>query len=137
MNGKNAINEMEEVEVHVEDIIYMPDLEHPLDRPYPFAYFVSIQNHTGEPVKIMGRKWVVTQQNGDVMVVEGEGVVGEYPQLKEGEHFSYQSYHTVSEDSIAEGAFFGVTKSGKRFYTRIPRFHMHVPPEENDSKAEN
>ncbi len=36
--------------------------------------------------------------------------------------FSYQSYHVIGCDSVAEGAFFGVTDDGAQVYTRIPPF---------------
>ena len=76
---------------------------------------------------IKGRKWVVTDAEGQRLVVEGDGVVGEYPRLEPGEHFSYNSYHTIGSDSVAEGAYFGITKDGEPVFTRIPHFEMRAP----------
>jgi ApaG protein len=53
--------------------------------------------------------------------------VGEFPRLDPGEHFSYNSYHTIGSDSVAEGAYFGVTADGGPVFTRIPRFEMRAP----------
>ena len=38
---------------------------------------------------------VVTDAGGETIVVEGDGVVGKFPRLEPGEHFSYNSYHTI------------------------------------------
>ena len=53
--------------------------------------------------------------------------MGKFPRLEPGEHFSYNSYHVIGSDSVAEGAFFGVTEDGAPVYTRVPRFTMQVP----------
>ena len=116
------------LEVTVDDVIYMPSLDAPDDRPFPFVYFISIRNNTSTPVTVQGRKWVVTDGDGQTMVVEGEGVVGQNPRLEPGETFSYNSYHTVRSDGQAEGALFGETDDGRRVFARIPPFRMRVPP---------
>ncbi len=54
----------------------MPMLEALLDRPYPFVYFITIDNQSVETVTIRGRKWVITDQADQKIVVEGDGVVG-------------------------------------------------------------
>ena len=63
----------------------------------------------------------------ETIVVEGDGVVGKFPRLETGEHFSYNSYHTIGADSAAEGAYIGVTEDGTPVLARIPRFEMKVP----------
>jgi ApaG protein len=70
---------------------------------------------------------VVTDSKDQRIVVEGDGVVGKFPRLTAGEKFSYNSYHTIGTDSVAEGSFFGVTEEGNRVFTRIPAFEMRVP----------
>jgi ApaG protein len=110
--------------VTVDKVVYMPDLEAPPDRPYPFAYYITIHNESDETVTIKGRKWVVTDDESNCMVVEGDGVVGKFPRLEPGDDFSYHSYHTINTDSVAEGAFFGVSEDGTPVLTRIPKFKM-------------
>src|SRR5450432_1021761 len=100
----------------------MPHLEAPADRPFPFVYFITIDNKSDETVTIKGRKWVVADEHGNHIVVEGDGVVGKFPRLAPGERFSYNSYHTIASDSLAEGAFIGVTDDGAAVLTRIPPF---------------
>lgn len=122
-----AIREFVELRVKVDDVVYMPSLDAPPEKPHPFVYFISIHNDSPVPVTIRGRKWVVRESNGEVVVVEGEGVVGQRPVIDPGGHFSYNSYHVVARAAVASGAFFGETAAGEWIYTRIPEFRMDVP----------
>ena len=120
------MKELEGLKVRVDDVVYMPTLEAPPEKPHPFVYFISIHNDSTERVTILGRKWVVTEGE-EKLVVEGEGVVGQKPNLAPGDHFSYNSYHVVAFDAVATGAFFGKTESGEQVFVRIPDFRMQVP----------
>lgn len=122
-----TIREFVELRVKVDDVVYMPSLDAPPEKPHPFVYFISIHNDSPLPVTIRGRKWVVREANGEVVVVEGEGVVGQTPVIEPGGHFSYNSYHVVARAAIASGAFFGETATGEWIYTRIPEFRLDVP----------
>lgn len=113
--------------VTVDRVTFMPNLDAPPERPFPFVYFITIHNDSDETVTIKGRKWVVADSQGDTIVVEGDGVVGKFPRLLPGEDFSYNSYHTIGSDSVAEGAFIGMTDEDKPVLTRIPKFEMKVP----------
>ncbi|CAN5314834.1 Co2+/Mg2+ efflux protein ApaG [soil metagenome] len=119
--------EIPEVKVTVNEVIYMPSLDAPGDRPHPFVYFLTIRNEGAEAVQILARKWVVEEDNGETIVVEGEGLVGKKPHLEPGGSFSYNSYHVLACDGRANGAFFGVTAGGKTFFTRVPSFEMTIP----------
>jgi ApaG protein len=120
--------ELEGLSVVVDDVIYMPSLYHPDDRPHPFVYFINTKNDSRERVIIRGRKWLVHEdQTDEVIVVEGDGVVGQMPDLGPGEVFSYNSYHVARGNGHAEGTFFGKTDSGRNIYVRIPRFKLQLP----------
>ncbi len=121
-----TITELEGLLVQVDDVIYMPSLDAPADKPHPFVYFISIKNNSDQQVTIQGRKWVV-KEGSDVIVVEGDGVVGQTPVLEPGEDFSYNSYHVTKGDAVAEGAFFGKTASGDWVFAKIPPFELTVP----------
>lgn len=123
----SVFRELPDLRVTIDKIVYMPTLEAPPDRPYPFVYFITIDNQSSETITIRGRKWVITDQLGQKIVVEGDGVVGEFPHLRPGERFSYNSYHVIGSDSVAEGAFIGISEQGTPFIVRIPRFEMQVP----------
>jgi ApaG protein len=125
MSGE--IHEFESLRVKVDDVIYMPSLDAPPEKPHPFVYFISIHNDSPLPVTIRGRKWVVRESEGEIVVVEGDGVVGQTPTIQPGEHFSYNSYHVVASSAQATGAFFGQTATGDRIFARIPEFRLDVP----------
>ncbi|MCX6853789.1 MAG: ApaG domain-containing protein [Verrucomicrobia bacterium] len=111
----------------VDDIAYDPTRPAPPDRPHPFVYHVSIFNGSDQTVSIFGRKWIVRDTDGDTLVVEGDGVVGQFPKLEPGQTFSYNSYHVIKAESTATGTFFGTTQKGQPVCVKIPRFEMHPP----------
>jgi len=81
--------------VTVVEVRFMPELEAPSEKPYPFLYAIAIRNESDETVTLRGRKWVVREDNGDTVVVEGEGVIGEMPVFEKGprSHFIICSPH--------------------------------------------
>ncbi|MBV8585653.1 MAG: ApaG domain [Verrucomicrobia bacterium] len=123
----SSFRELVGLRVHVDKVVYVSSLDAPPERPYPFVYFLTIDNQSAETVTIRGRKWVITDSAGAKVVVEAEGVVGEQPRLGPGQRFSYNSYHVIGSDSYAEGAFLGINETGEPLIVRIPRFEMRVP----------
>ena len=100
----------------------------PPDKPHCFAYHISIWNEGNETISIYGRKWVVRESSGDITAVEGDGVVGEFPILAPGEHFSYNSYHMIHAlSAVAQGSYLGSTDKGAKVILNIPKFDMVVP----------
>jgi len=122
-----ALRELKELRVTVDKVVFMPHLEAPSDRPYPFEYYITIHNQSPEIVTIKGRKWVVTDETGGRIVVEGDGVSGKCPCLAPGEKFSYHSYHVIASNSVAEGSFIGISSEGTPVLTRIPKFELRLP----------
>ncbi len=123
-----SIHELPGLTVTVDQVLHQPDAQTPPDRPHCFAYFISIHNGSDATVTIKGRKWVVRDEDGNTIALEGDGVVGQFPKLQPGEKFSYNSSHIFDTASaVAEGSYLGITDDGRRVFTRIPRFEMHVP----------
>lgn len=120
--------ELPGLSVTLDRLVYAPELPAPPDRPHSFVYFISIHNGSDRTVTIKGRKWVVTNARDEVLVIEGDGVVGECPVLAPGEKFSYNSRHILDTSrAIAEGSYLGVDDLGRRVAVRIPTFEMVVP----------
>lgn len=122
-----TLREFQELLVSVDDVIYMPSLDAPVEKPHPFVYFISIHNNSAVPVTIRGRKWVVHEEGGEVAVMEGAGVVGQTPSINPGDHFSYNSYHVIARTAQVSGAFFGETANGDWIFARIPEFRLKIP----------
>lgn len=128
MSKQKPFLELEGLTVSVDKVVYREDAQTPEDRPHCFVYFISIHNNSDRQVTIKGRKWVVTNAGGDVTVVEADGVVGEFPTIPIGEHFSYNSYHLLDETpAVAEGSYIGTDEEGTGILTRIPKFEMVLP----------
>ncbi len=113
--------------VVVEEVIFMPNLSAPSERPFPFVYFLSIDNQSEIGVSILSRKWILRDDKGEVLVIEGQGVVGETPLILPGDRFSYNSYHAVAGDTVAGGSFFGRDQWGDGIRVRIPDFELKIP----------
>ena len=115
---------LEGFEAVVDRVVHAPDLSAPADQPHSFVYFITIRNDSDRTVTVKGRKWVVRSEDGHVTAVEGDGVVGCFPRIEPGEHFSYNSYHTVGVPSVAEGAYLAVTDEGEAVMALIPPFDL-------------
>jgi ApaG protein len=98
----------------------------PPHRPYKFAYFITIHNKSLRVVTVIKRKWVLTNAKGHKLVVEGDGVVGQFPRLTPGDQFHYNSYHLVDSTTTAEGAYIAKDDEGELLVVRIPPFEMRV-----------
>ena len=130
MSGKTDFIELAGLRVTVDRVVHYEDAQTPADRPHCFAYFITIHNDSDVAVTIKGRKWVVTNDRGEVTAVEGDGVVGEFPTIPPGESFSYNSFHlNDTHTAVAEGSYIGIDERGRKVLTRIPRFEMQVEEE--------
>src|SRR6185503_9417131 len=128
MGVADEIPELPGLRVSVDRVAYQPDFPAPPDRPHCFVYFITIHNDTDLPVTIKGRKWVVTNSQGEITAVEGEGVVGETPEIPPGGKFSYNSFHLLDTPrAVAQGSYLGIDSAGRRVLTRIPKFEMAAP----------
>ena len=128
MSSNRGFLEPSGLRVTVDRVCYHPDAKTPPDRPYCFVYFISIHNDTETIITLKGRKWIVTNPNGEVMVVEADGIVGEFPCLAPGEKFSYNSFHLLdTRKARAEGSYVGLDELGRKVLTRIPPFEMEAP----------
>lgn len=119
--------ELKGLSVQVSEVLYVPTLEAPEEKPHPFVYFIDILNDSEVQVTLHGRKWVVREHNGETTVLEGDGIVGQRPVLPPNDRYSYNSYHVLAGSGTAWGAFYGVTDSGSRIFVPIPEFGMAVP----------
>lgn len=107
---------------------YIDDQSDPDGNRYVFAYTITISNAGDAPAKLVKRHWLITDANGKVQEVRGEGVVGEQPHLQPGEKFQYTS-GTVIETPVGvmEGEYEMVTDAGEGFIAPIDRFSLSIP----------
>lgn len=107
---------------------YMESQSQPDEQRFVFSYTVTIRNEGSVPARLMNRHWIITDANGKVQEVRGEGVVGEQPHLKPGETFRYTS-GTVLDTPVGsmQGTYDMVDNLGNHFDAMIPPFSLARP----------
>src|SRR5690242_18059944 len=71
---------------------YVPEQSSPEAFRFSFSYHVTITNESDTKVKLLSRKWLIINSEGDQQNAEGPGVVGYTPELEPGESFEYASH---------------------------------------------
>lgn len=95
---------------------------------YVFRYTITILNGGVEPARLLTRHWIITDGNGHVEEVFGEGVVGEQPRLRPGEHHRYTSGAIIDTPfGTMQGSYGMVTDEGHDFKAPIPVFRLQTP----------
>lgn len=107
---------------------YVDDQSRPEDGRYFFSYTITIHNEGQMPARLMTRHWVITDANGKVQEVRGEGVVGEQPYLLPGQGFRYSSVAVLETPVGAmQGSYQMVADDGSRFDAMIAPFTLTKP----------
>ena len=93
-----------------------------------FSYTITIRNEGEVAARLLTRHWVITDANGRVQEVRGDGVVGEQPYLKPGQGFRYSS-GAVLETPVGamQGSYQMLGDDGARFDAPIPVFRLAMP----------
>lgn len=107
---------------------YIEDQSSSSDERFVFAYTITIENIGMSPAKLLARHWVITDSNGKIDEVEGDGVIGEQPVIQPGEAFSYTSGAILETDvGTMAGSYQMVNEGGQPFDADIPEFVLSVP----------
>ncbi|HEY0506234.1 MAG TPA: Co2+/Mg2+ efflux protein ApaG [Lysobacter sp.] len=107
---------------------YLDDQSEPAQDRYVFAYTISIRNSGRVPARLTRRHWLITDGNGKVQEVEGEGVVGEQPWLRPGDDFEYTSGAVLeTTHGMMEGSYTMLADDGTSFEAPVPAFSLSVP----------
>ena len=95
---------------------------------YLFAYTITIANTGATAAQLLTRHWLITDANGRVQEVRGEGVVGEQPVIAPGHSFQYTSAAVLQTPlgSMA-GSYHMRGADGEEFDAPIPIFRLSVP----------
>ena len=108
--------------------LYLDDQSDPDENRYVWAYQVSLENKGHETVQLLTRYWNITDANGKVQEVRGDGVVGEQPVLRPNDIFEYTSGTPLSTPSgIMVGRYQMKTSDGESFDVAIPAFSLDSP----------
>lgn len=110
---------------------YLDQESEPEEGHYVWGYQVQIENNGNDTVKLERRHWIITDGNGKIHEVEGEGVVGEQPVLEPGEAFEYTSGAPLTTSSgFMSGRYKMKIKNGQHFDVEIPAFSLDIPTDD-------
>lgn len=112
---------------------FLPQNSDPARGNYVFAYHITITNGSIRPATLRRRRWVIIDAEGLRHIVEGEGVVGQQPQLEPGDSYEYTSFCPLETRwGTMEGAFTLEGQDGHRFEIEVSRFFLVGPEETAD-----
>lgn len=116
-------------DIHIQVVTdYVDEQSEPDSDRYVFAYTITIANNGNVAAKLLSRHWVITDANGKVQEVQGDGVVGEQPHIKPGDEFRYSS-GAVLETPVGamQGLYRMQAEDGVSFDAPIAPFTLAVP----------
>ncbi|MEM1173340.1 MAG: Co2+/Mg2+ efflux protein ApaG [Pseudomonadota bacterium] len=107
---------------------YVDEQSRPADDRYVFSYTITIRNNGDVAATLRSRHWVITDANGKVQEVHGDGVVGEQPFLQPGEEYRYSS-GAILETPVGamQGKYTMEAENGSNFDAPIAPFTLAVP----------
>ena len=95
---------------------------------FVFAYTITIHNRGAERAQLLTRHWIITDANGRVQEVRGDGVVGEQPHIEPGESFRYTSGAVLDTPvGSMHGSYGMIGDDGNIFDTVIKPFTLAKP----------
>jgi ApaG protein len=107
---------------------YIEAQSSPEDNRFVFAYTITITNVGEVPARLLTRHWLITDANGKVQEVNGDGVVGEHPHLNPGDSFRYTSAAMIDTPvGVMQGKYQMQSDTGMQFSAQIPKFTLSIP----------
>lgn len=113
------------VRVNVE---YLAEQSDPGVNIYSFTCNVTMHNMSQYRAKVLSRYWIITDANGEVREIQGQGVAGKNPTLKPGEVFEYSTSMVINTPvGSVQGLYHMITDQGVQFYVTIAPFSLAKP----------
>lgn len=108
--------------------VYLDDQSEPDESRFLWAYHIRIENQGDDTVQLLTRYWKITDANGKVQEVRGDGVVGEQPVIPQGDAYEYASGCPLETSSgFMVGSYRLVTEAGDEIDVGIPLFSLDSP----------
>ena len=105
--------------------MYLENQSIPENNQFLWAYHVIIENLSNDAICLKKRFWKITDALGRVKEVEGNGVVGEQPNLKPGESYEYTSGTPLGTSSGFMVGFYIMQKeNGEEVKVQVPAFSL-------------
>ena len=68
------------------------------NQEFIYSYTITIENLNKFPIQLISRKWLITNSDRQIEMVEGKGVVGLQPIINPNQKFSYTSGTQISTE---------------------------------------
>ena len=95
---------------------------------YVWAYRITIANKSAESVQLLTRHWKISDEQGRVQEVQGDGVIGQQPVIEPGDSFTYSSGTPLQTPSgFMHGSYQMRAPDGAQFDVEIPAFSLDCP----------
>jgi ApaG protein len=123
---------MSEQTVHAIEVTvqsrFVEEQSEPARDHYVFAYTITVRNAGKVGARLLSRHWLITDGNGEVEEVRGDGVVGQQPWISPGEGFEYTSGAILKTDvGSMRGSYHLQAEDGTGFDAEIPAFTLSIP----------
>ena len=107
---------------------YVEEQSDPRDKRFVFSYTITIRNEGQVPARLLTRHWIITDANGNVKELRGDGGVGEQPYLKPGQGFRYSSGAVIETPvGTMQGSYQMMADDGQHFDALIAPFRLAMP----------
>ena len=108
---------------------YLPAQSVPDESRYAFSYTITIRNDSLKEVKLLYRHWIITDANGHIRDISGEGVVGTQPVILPDKNFTYTSGVILNTPigSMYGEYLFIITDNTLYFKAPIKPFQLAIP----------
>lgn len=107
---------------------YLEDQSEPEENRYVWGYRITIANNSSDTVQLRSRYWQITDGNGQIEEVQGDGVIGDQPTLNPGDSYQYSSGCPLTTTSgVMVGLYQMQASDGKAFEVDIPAFSLDIP----------
>ena len=108
--------------------VFIDEESSPEDDKFLWAYQIEIENRGKQTLQLMTRYWQITDCDGRIQEVRGEGVVGKQPYLLPVQGFRYSS-GAVLETPVGamQGSYQMLGDDGAQFDAQIAPFTLAVP----------
>ncbi|MBQ9235807.1 MAG: ApaG domain-containing protein [Alphaproteobacteria bacterium] len=102
------------------------------ENDYMWGYYMCVENDTPSKIKLVGKDWNITDDQGNRYHDSSVGFKGEMPELEPGEFFEYTSYAPLkAQNAVIYGSCKVISGSEKKD-VKIPTFSLSAA---NDAKG--
>jgi len=104
---------------------YLEQNSEPDATQFVFAYHITIRNTGNKSAKLLRRHWVITDANGEVEEIHGDGVIGEQPLIEPNCEHTYSSFCILDTPvGCMHGSYQMLGEDGSTFNADIPVFTL-------------